>query len=104
MKKLQRLNLLTSQLRLFFFAALLLSASAFAAIPNGNFEAGSYANWTSMSGTAFQNPANKSVSALVSWEDSYYANSGYPDNTTWNESAVGVLRSDTFTYPSNRFI
>ena len=41
---------------------------------------------------------------MVSWENSYYANSGYPDNTTWNEAAVGVLRSGTFTYPTNSFI
>ncbi len=85
-----------------WIAAITLFANA--DIQNGNFETGSYVNWTSVSGTAFQNPADKSVSTLISWEDSYYANSGYPDNTTWSETAVGVLRSDTFTYPSNSFI
>ena len=83
---------------------LFLTLTAFASIQNGNFETGSYANWSSVSGTAFQNPADKSISTLISWEGSYYANSGYPDNTTWSETAVGVLRSDTFTYLSNRFI
>ncbi|MCK4981280.1 MAG: hypothetical protein KAS17_00080, partial [Victivallaceae bacterium] len=97
-------SLQVSQFRAVFFVALLLSTSAFASIQNGNFETGSYSNWSSVSGTAFQNPSDKSISDLVSWEGSYYANSGYPDNTTWSETAVGLLRSDTFTYSSNSFI
>ncbi len=83
---------------------MLFSVSLFANINNNNFETGSYTNWISVSGNAFQHPTDKSVSTLVSWEDSYYANSGYPNNSIWNEAAVGVLRSAIFSYPTNSFI
>ena len=57
---------------IFGFVVLILSTSSIAELQNGNFETGSYANWTSMSGTAFQDPANQTVSTLISWEDNYY--------------------------------
>ena len=77
------------------------STSAFADITNGNFETGTYTAWSSVSGTAFVPPPSGSpYYNLVSWEGTYFVNSAF--NT--NETAIGVLRSDTFTYSSDSFI
>jgi len=85
----------------FGLAIIILTTSSFAVIQNGNFETGSYANWSSVSGTAFvPPPSDNPYYDLVSWEGTYFANSAVNSN----ESRVGVLRSDTFTYPTNGFI
>ena len=61
MKKYQLLNLIASQLRIFFFiisTAALLTLTATADIQNGGFESGDYSGWTT-SGTAWGNhPTN----------------------------------------------
>ncbi len=95
-----------SQLRVFFFATLvvafLLTFTASAEMLNPGFELGSYTNWTSVSGTAFEQPTTNAVWTLTTWEGVYYANSVFPDgNKPPNEPAVGVLRSDIFTFPDN---
>ncbi len=69
---------------------------------NWNFETGTYTNWPSFSGTAFSGkPTTKPFASLTTWEGVYYANSVFPDGENQNESAVGVMRSDTFTFPTN---
>ncbi len=68
---------------------------------NWDFETGTYTNWTAISGTAFGKPTTKPFATLTVWQGLYYANSAFPDGTTPNEPAVGVMRSDTFTFPAN---
>ena len=81
---------------------ILLSAPSIAVIPNGNFEAGTYANWTQISGTAFGLPTTNIFANLTSWEGTYYANSIFPNGINpADETAVGVLRSDTFNFSAN---
>lgn len=69
---------------------------------NWNFEQATYDKWTLLSGTAFQMPTAMDVGGQVSgWDGAFYASSGYYDGYNWNEDAVGVLRSDTFTMPAD---
>ncbi|RKX40128.1 MAG: hypothetical protein DRP64_13135, partial [Verrucomicrobia bacterium] len=88
------------QFQFLLLALILLATSSFAEIANGDFETGAYANWTSVSGTAFiPPPSGSSHYDLVSWEGTYFAQS-----VTAGETSVGVLRSDTFLCPSDSFI
>lgn len=63
-------------------------------VPNGDFETGNYSGWSWVSGTAW-GPApvdQRWHPSITAWEGRYYANS-----YAQGETAVGVIRSSTFT-------
>jgi len=75
-------------------AAAVMPVGVYGQIANSDFETGSYSGWTVISGTAWgSGPADqRGHPHIEAWEGRYYANS-----YLGGESAVGVLRSDSFT-------
>ena len=72
---------------------------------NWDFETGTYTNWTVISGDAFGQPTTQNAGGQITgWQGTYYAGTLYPDNAGLVETAVGVLRSVTFTCPTNNAV
>ena len=91
------LNLIASQLRIFFFiisTAALLTLSVSAEIQNGGFENGDYSGWTAM-GTAWGSAPQTDTWPSSGFEGTYLANSFFA-----GESETGTLQSDNFSLQS----
>ncbi|MCK5793738.1 MAG: hypothetical protein KAH12_03470, partial [Anaerolineales bacterium] len=75
-----------------FLTVLLAGSAAASGIENGDFETGDLTGWTKFS-TAFNaNPSTSDGGGLFSgWNNDWYVNSYFAD-----ETATGLLRSDTF--------
>ena len=72
---------------------------------NWDFETGTYTNWTVISGTAFGKPTTQNAGGQITgWEGIYYAGTLYPNDAGVDEQATGVLRSKTFTCPTNNAV
>jgi len=72
---------------------------------NWDFETGTYTNWTVIFGNAFGQPTTQNAGGQITgWQGIYYAGTLYPENAGVNEAATGVIRSVTFTCPTNNAV